>query len=146
MAVPVYIPTNNIGGFPFFSTPSPASFADFNFLPLSLIFAILITLCLGMIIFGLLFWVLYFLVLVVYFLSQVRAVFSYYIIKYVLFPFLSLFSIWEPYNVNVSTLDVISQRFLNCPHFLNSFFFFLFNFSYFHYSAFQFTDPFLCII
>ena len=62
------------------------SLAGFNFLPI--IFAILITLCLNVIIFELiLFWTMCFLDLDVSFLFQVRAVFSYYIIKYVLCPF-----------------------------------------------------------
>ena len=42
-------------------------------------------------------------------LSQVREVFSYYVFKYVLSLFLFLFSFWDPYNVNISALDVVSE-------------------------------------
>ena len=41
------------------------------------------------------------------FLSQVREVFSYYVFKYVLKPLCSLFSLWDPYNANISVLDVV---------------------------------------
>ena len=47
-----------------------------------------------------------FLKLDVCFFSQVREFFSYYVFKYVLCLLLSLFSFWDPYNVNASTLDV----------------------------------------
>ena len=54
----------------------------FNILSLSLIFAILITMCLGVVLFGLiLFRTLYFLDLDVCFLSQVREVFSHYYLQ-----------------------------------------------------------------
>ena len=43
------------------------------------------------------------------FLSQVREVFSYYVFKYFLSPFLSLFSFWDPYNVNISVFDVVLE-------------------------------------
>ena len=67
----------------FFLAPS-------NILSLSLIFAILITMYLGMFIFGLiLYGALCFLDLDVSFLSQVREIFSYYVFKYVHSPFLS---------------------------------------------------------
>ena len=41
------------------------------------------------------------------FLFQVREVFSYYVFKYVLSPFLSLSSLWDSYNANVTKFDVI---------------------------------------
>ena len=50
-----------------------------------------------------------FLDLDVCFLSQVREVFSYYVFRYVLSTFLSLFSFWDLYNVNVSMLDVFPE-------------------------------------
>ena len=50
-----------------------------------------------------------FLDLVVCFLSQVREVVSYHVFKYVLFPFLSLFSSWDSYNANVSTLAAVPE-------------------------------------
>ena len=49
-----------------------------------------------------------FLDLLDYFLSRVREVFRYYLFKYFLRSFLSLFSFWDPYNVNVSVFNVIS--------------------------------------
>ena len=48
-----------------------------------------------------------FLDLVDYFLSNVREVFSYYLLKYILKFFLSLFSLWDPYNVNVVAFNVV---------------------------------------
>ena len=50
-----------------------------------------------------------FLGLDVFFLSQVREIISYYIFKYVLCPFLSLFSFWDPYKVNVNVFDVVPE-------------------------------------
>ena len=35
--------------------------------------------------------------------------FSYFIFNYLLRPFLSLFSYWDPYNVNVGAFDIISE-------------------------------------
>ena len=52
-------------------------------------FAILITMCLGVSLFGsIIYGTLHFLALDEYFLSQIREVFNYYIFKYVLSPFL----------------------------------------------------------
>ena len=48
-----------------------------------------------------------FLDMVDYFLSNVRAVFSYYLLKYFLRSFLSLFSLWDPYNVNAVAFNVV---------------------------------------
>ena len=62
----------------------------FNILSLSLIFAILITMCICVFLSGLiLLGTLWFLGLGVWFFSQVREIFSYYVFKYVLSPFLS---------------------------------------------------------
>ena len=60
---------------------------------------------LGLILFG----TLCFLDLDVCFLPQVREVFSYYLFKYSLCPFLSLFFFWDPYSANVSMLDVVPE-------------------------------------
>ena len=60
------------------------------------------------------------------FLFQVREVFSCYIFKYYVRPFLSLL-LWNPHNVNVSVFDVIqevSQTILISFFFLSFFFFF----------------------
>ena len=43
-----------------------------------------------------------------YFL-QVRKNFNHYFFKYILWPLLSLFSLWDPYESKVSTLDIISE-------------------------------------
>ena len=45
-----------------------------------------------------------------YFLSHVRQVFSYYLFKYFLRSFLSLFSFWGPYNANVYAFNVYIIR------------------------------------
>ena len=51
----------------------------------------------------------YFLNLSECFLSHVGEIFSYFIFRYLLRPFLSLFSFWDPYNVDVGAFDVISE-------------------------------------
>ena len=43
------------------------------------------------------------------FLSHVREVFGYNIFKYVLRPFLFLFSFWDPYNANVGVFNVVPE-------------------------------------
>ena len=45
----------------------------------------------------------------VHFHFPVREVFGYYFIKKVLCPFLSLFSFWDPYDVNVSMPVVVPE-------------------------------------
>ena len=51
-----------------------------------------------------------FLDLVDYFLSHVREVFSYYyLLKYFLRSFLSLFSFWDFYNANVGAFNVVPE-------------------------------------
>ena len=42
-------------------------------------------------------------------LSHVREFFSYYLFKYFLRSFLSLFSFWDPYNVNVDAFDIVLE-------------------------------------
>ena len=46
-----------------------------------------------------------------YFLSHVGDVFSYYLFKYFLGPFLSLLSFWNYYNVKVSAFNVVPEVF-----------------------------------
>ena len=75
------------------------------------------------------------------FFPQVRKVFSYYLFKYFLRPFLSLSSFCNSYNVNISMLDVVPEV-LNFPHFFSLFF--LFSGNDFHYSVFQLTYLFFC--
>lgn len=43
------------------------------------------------------------------FLSQVREVLSYYVFKYVIIPFLSVFTFWDSFDVNNNTLDIVSE-------------------------------------
>ena len=79
------------------------SLAAFNNFSLSLIFANLITVCLGVFLPVYPVWdSLHFLDLGGYFLSHVREVFDYNLFKYFLGSFLSLFSFWDPYNANVA--------------------------------------------
>ena len=121
------------------------SLAAFNILLLSLIFAISVTICLGMVLFGLiLFGTLCFLDLDVCFLSQVRKVFQILCLQICSLLLCLSFPIWDPCNMNFSTLDVVlgSLKWSSFIYYLV----FLFSFSDFHYSVFQLTDPFLCII
>ena len=68
--------------------------------------------CLGVFLLGfILSETLCFLDLVDYFLSRVRGVFSYYLFKYFLESFLSLFSFWDPYKANVGAFNVVSEGF-----------------------------------
>ena len=43
------------------------------------------------------------------FLSHVREVFGCNIFKYFLRPFLFLFSFWDPYNMDVGALNIVSE-------------------------------------
>ena len=63
-----------------------------------------------------------FLYLVICFFLQVWEVFSCNFLKYIFIPFLSLFSFWDPYNVNVGT-QMLSQK---SGRLLSSFFSFVF--------------------
>ena len=116
------------------------SFAAFNIL--SLIFVILIAVCLGVFPFGLiLHGSLCFLDLGDCFLFHIGEVFNYYLFKYLLRLFLSVVSFWDPYNMNIIVCLMLSQRSLKLFSFHSSFFF-LFSGSDFHYSVFQLTDAF----
>ena len=96
------------------------SLVAFNILSLSLIVVSLIVVFLFVF---LLPGTLCFLDLVDYFLSHVREVFSYYLFKYFLRSFLSVFSYWESYNVNVCLM--LSQRCLRLSSFLFILFFYI---------------------
>ena len=88
------------------------SLVAFNILSLSLIFVSLITMYLGVFLLGFILpGILCFLDLVDYFISHVQEVFSYYLFKYFLRSFLSLFSFWDPYKANVGTFIVVSEVF-----------------------------------
>ena len=86
------------------------SFVAFNNFSLSLIFVNLITMCLGMFLLGFILpGTLHFLDLGGYFLSHVREVFHYNLFKYFLGSFISLFSFWDPSNVNVVVFNVVLE-------------------------------------
>jgi len=86
------------------------SLVAFNILSLSLILVSLITMCLSVPL-----WVypawdsLCFLDLVDYFFSHVKEVFRYYLFKYILRSFLTLFFFWDPYNVNISAFIIVPE-------------------------------------
>ena len=114
------------------------SLVAFNILFLSLTIARLITMCLS--VFLLEFFLpgtLCFLDLFDYFLSHVKEVSSNYPFRYFLGFFLSLFSLWDSYIVNVVLLNVVPELFRVSS--LLSFFFF---FSVFCFAAVIFTIPF----
>lgn len=101
-------------------------FSDFPLLLLlfSLIFVILIAMCLGLFLCGsILNGILCFLDLVDCFLSQLKEVFKYYLFRYFISPFLYVFSFCDSYNMNLSVL-MLSQRSLR----LSTFFLILFSF------------------
>ena len=119
------------------------SLVAFNILSLYLIFVSLITMCFGLFLIGFILagtlcvswaWL-------TNFLSHVREVFRYYLFRYFLRSFLSLFSFWEPYNANVGAFNVI-RGLLGCFH---SFFFILFHGTDFHHFVLQVIYPFFCL-
>ena len=88
----------------------PFFLAAFNSLSLSLIHAILIIMCLGVFLFGfILCGTLYLLDLDVQFFPQFRQDFSHYVFKYVLSPFVSLFSFWNPHIASISRFNIVSE-------------------------------------
>ena len=119
------------------------SLVSFNILSLSLIFVSLITMCLSVFLLGFILpGILCFLDLLDYFLFRVWEVFSYYLFKYFLRSFLSLFSFWDPNNVNVGAF----QRSLSLSVFLFILFFcILFCGSDFHHSVLQVIYPFFSV-
>ena len=87
-----------------------SSLVAFNILSLSLVFIILISMCLSMFLLGFILpGTLCFLNLVDYFLTHVRKVFNYYFLKYFLRSFLLLFSFWDPYNVNIGVFNDVPE-------------------------------------
>ena len=99
-------------------------YAALKIVSLVFMFAILIIMCFGVDLFGLiLFWTLLF-PGPGYKLSQAKEVFIYYVFKYVLCSFLLLFTFWVPYNVNTvsslhTNLQVVNfqryKRAFTCP-------------------------------
>ena len=99
----------NLMGVPLYIICHFSLFA-FNNFSLSLTFANLITMCLGVFLLGfILYGTVRFLDLGGYFLSHVREVLDYNLFKYFLGCFLSLFSFWDPYNENVVVFNVVPE-------------------------------------
>ena len=63
-----------------------------------------------------------FLNLVDYFLSHIREFFSYYRFKYFLWSILSLFSFWNPFNMNIGAFNAVPEVSLGCLYFFSLFF------------------------
>ena len=85
-----------------------------------------------------------FLHLINYFLSHIREVFNYNLLKYFLRSFLLLF-FWAPYNFNTGVFNVVPEVSETVLSSFHSFFFILLCDSYFHCFIFQVTYPFLCL-
>ena len=101
--------TDNLMGVPLYVI-CHFSLVAFNILSLSLIFVIVITMCLGVFFLGLILpGTLCFQDLVDYFLSHVKEVFSYYLLKYFLRNFLSFSFFWNPYNTHVGAFNVVPK-------------------------------------
>ena len=66
-----------------------------------------------------------FLDLIDYFLSHIREVFKYNLLKYFLSPFVFLFFFWDPYNFNVGVFNVVSEVSETVLNSFHSFFFIL---------------------
>ena len=78
-------------------------------------------------------------------ISHVGEVFNYNFFKNFLSAFLFFFFLWDPYNSNIGTFNIVpkvSEAFLNSFH---SFPFILLFSSYFHRSILQLTYLFLCL-
>ena len=124
------------------------SLAAFNICSLCLIFVNLMNMCLrvfclGFILFG---DSLGFLALGDYFLPHFRDVFNYYLLKYFLMPFLSVFIFfWDSYDSNVGAFNIAPVASEVVLISFNSFLFFPFWFIYFHHSIFHLTYTFFCL-
>lgn len=117
------------------------SLTAFNICPLCLIFLSLISMCLGMFI---LYGTLGFLNLGLYFLSHVREVFNYNLLKY--FSSLLLLSSSKTSNdSNVVVFNVVPQVSEIVLITLCSFFLHCVLYQLFHHSVFQLTYPFFCL-
>ena len=123
------------------------SLVTFNILSLSLIFVSLITICPGVfLLWFILPGTLQFLDLVDFFLSHVREIFSYYLMKYFLCPF-SLFSPSGIPKMQMLVCLMWFQRSLSLFLFIFILFFYiLFCSSDFHHSVFQVTYLFFCLL
>ena len=87
-----------------------SSLLPFNILSLCLIFVSLISMCLGVFLFGfILYGTLHLLDLTDYFLFHVVGIFNYKLFENFLIPFLFLFFFWDPYSSNVGAFDIVSE-------------------------------------
>ena len=131
-------------GFPWYVTYC-FSLAALYILSLYLIFVSLISMCLGVFLFGFIWcgtlsaswtWL-------TYFLFHVGEIFNYNLFKNFLIPFVFLF-FWDLYNSNVGAFDMVSVVTETVLSSFHSFYFILLFRSYFHHFIFQLTDSFFC--
>ena len=122
------------------------SLVAFNNVSLSLIFVNLITMCLGVFLLRFILpgslcasctWVAISFPMLGKFSTLISQIFSH--------SFLSLFSFWDPYNVNVCAFNVVLEVSQAVFISFHSFFFILFHGSEFHHSVFQVTYLFFCL-
>ena len=145
VAVPVWIPTSSVWGFPFLHTPSKTCY----FLTCSLFFICrsLIRLCLGIVFFGfLLFGAHWHLESVnLCFFTSVWEIFSHYFL-------FNIFRVSTSYSshagismIEILDLFLLSKRSLRfCSFFSNLFFSLVFRLEHFYWSVLRFNDSILC--
>ena len=126
-------------GFPLYVTCC-FSLAALNILSLCLVFVSLISMCIG---------VLSCMGLFApheldYFLFHPGEIFSYNLFKNFLVPFLFLFFLWDPYNLNVGVFDIIPEVFETILNSLHSFYFILLLRGCLYHFIFQLTESFFC--
>ena len=104
------------------------SLVTLNVFSLNLIFVSLSSLCLAVFLLGFIFvWPsLHFFHLSEHFFSHIWKIFSYNLFKCFLWPFLSLFSFLNPYDMNIYRFNVVPGVLLDSPQFFS--FFFLYSF------------------
>ena len=132
-------------GFPFYVTCC-YSLAAFNILSLCLVFFSLISMCVGIILFG---FILYgtlcaswtWLTISFSMLEKSSTIISSKIFSY---PFFFSFFFWDPYNSNVVAFDIVPEVFETVLSSFHSFCFILLFRSYFHQFIFHPTDSFFC--
>ena len=80
-----------------------------------------------------------------YFLPHFREVFNYYLLKYFLMVFLSVFFFWDSYDSNVGAFNIVPEVSEVVLISFNSFFFFPLCFIYLNNSIFYLTYPIFCL-
>ena len=127
-------------GFPLYVTCC-FSLDAFNILSLCLVFASLISMCLGMfLLYGTLCasWIDWL------FPFPVGEIFNYNLFKTFLFLFHFLLFFWKPYNLNVGAFDMVPEVSETVLSYFHSFYFIQLFRGYFHHFIFQFSDLFFC--